>query len=92
MQTSQEKVDFLLKLTQTTISLPKFVLEKGRNEEGKIVDMQKLTGSVTVSLFPETELMLFRSMITKEIMSLFPELKQVASTEKVEEAVVIPEA
>lgn len=82
MQTSQEKVDFLLKLTEAKISLPKFTTERGKDQSGRMVDMPKLTGSVTVSLFPENELMLFRNMITKEVMGLFPQLKP---TEKQQE-------
>lgn len=75
--TSQEKVDFLLKLTEAKISLPKFTTERGREASGKMVDMPKLTGSVTVSLFAESELMLFRKMMTEEIITIFPQLKPV---------------
>ena len=70
--TNLEKIDLLLKLTEVKISLPKISLVRERGQDGRMTDVPKITGGIEVSLFGEQDLMLFRTMIQKEVRELLP--------------------
>lgn len=70
--TSKEKIDLLLQVTGAKISLPKISHVRERGADGRMTDVPKISGSVELSLFPESDLLMFRSMIQKELMTLLP--------------------
>lgn len=70
--TNLEKIDLLLKLTEAKISLPKITLVRERGQDGRMGDVPKITGNIELSLFGEQDLMLFRTMIQKEVKDLLP--------------------